>query len=228
MSEKIIEIAGLRLFVDEEQNDHISLAEVFTLNEYRITFPDRQIPPPILDIGASKGYFTALCASHGARVVSYEPSPVSFETIQRNLALNGLSAEIHNQGVWKEVANLHLHLHPTSAGNHSLYHNGHVCGPECEVTGVDIPCESFNSIIGDTHWAFVKIDCEGAEYEILLSATDKSLSQIDTIAMELHGPVILQEELYLPMLDRLGEYFTLRGERQLGDTRFRYLYGERK
>ncbi len=228
MSEKIVEIAGLKLFVDEEQNDHISLAEVFTLNEYKITFPDRQIPPPILDIGASKGYFTALCASHGARVVSYEPSPKSFEQMTRNLVLNDLTAELHMKGVWKEPANVRLHLHPTSAGNHSLYHCGHVCYEECDAPSVGIDCEGFNSIIGDTNWAFVKMDCEGAEYEILLSATDKSLSLIDTIAMELHGPVILQEKLYQLMLDRLSKFFNLRGVAEVGDTRFRYLYGEKK
>jgi FkbM family methyltransferase len=228
MSEQIVKRNGLKLIVDESQNDHIALDEIFTLNEYRITFPNRDIPPPILDIGAHKGYFTCLCASHGTRVVSYEPNPKNFSVLQENLRLNGLTAEIHNQGVWKEPANVRLHLNPTSGGNHSLYHNGHVCYEECEEPSVAIPCEGFNSIIGDTNWAFVKIDCEGAEYEIILSATDKSLSLIDTIAMELHGPVMLQEKLYQPMLDRLSQYFLLRGESQVGDTRFRYLYGEKR
>lgn len=228
MSEKIVEIGGLRLLVDSDVNDHIALDEIFTFNEYRIQFPDRQIPPPILDIGAHKGYFTCLCASHGARVVSYEPNIHNFGILQENLRANSLTAEIHNQGVWKDAANLRLHINTESSGNHSLYHCGHVCTEECGDPAISISCEGFNSIIGDTNWAFVKMDCEGAEYEIILSATDKSLSQIDTIAMELHGPVMLQDELYDKMLARLSQFFTLRGEMLADATRFRYLYGERK
>jgi hypothetical protein len=32
----------------------------------------------------------------------------------------------------------------------------------------------------------VKLDCEGAEYEILLAASDATLASIDTITMEYH------------------------------------------
>ena len=50
-----------------------------------------------LDAGANLGYFTVVMADavgSGGRVVAVEPTPVSFDLLQRNVYLNGLSGRV--------------------------------------------------------------------------------------------------------------------------------------
>lgn len=55
----------------------------------------------VLDAGANLGFFTLLAASHGCRVISFEPSPRLCAIIAASAALNGLSDRIRivNAGV---------------------------------------------------------------------------------------------------------------------------------
>jgi FkbM family methyltransferase len=231
VSERLIQVRDAKFYIDPEQSDNVTVDEIYALNIYGITFPPREIPPPVLDIGCYKGIFSVMCAMKGCRVVAYEPNPDSFITASRNIELNNVQVELHPAGVWSKDAYLKIHKHPTSAGCNSLYHTGHTCSTDCEVPGDIIPCESFDSIIGDTNWAFVKMDCEGAEYEILLNCSNQSLKQIDQIAIELHGPDMLQEKMYQPMLRRMNEYFHLQGRMSFDKNpmkRLNYLYGEKR
>jgi FkbM family methyltransferase len=212
VSQEIIEIGGVKLCVDSEQPDRMTVDEVFSLNQYKILFPKRDIPMSILDVGAEKGYFTTLCASHGARVVAYEPNPASFDILEKNLLLNGLHAEIHREAVWHQRETRMLHVHE-SAGCSSFFGKG---------PSVEVPCESFDRIIGDAEWDFVKMDVEGAEYEILGKCSDKSLSQIKQISIELHD----DNKLLSPRLNKFFHLeFLMRAE---GNPRCMYLYGRRR
>ena len=234
MSERNITVdRRIRLITDPDQPDLMIIDEIWKLNRYQILFPSRGIPPPILDIGAYKGYFSVMCASRGARVTAYEPNPESFEVLERNAAQNHLieaesfprgSIESHNAAVWKEAGKFHLHSHPTSHGCDTLI-NGDICRGNCGAPGSMVDCVSFDEIVGDSRWAFVKMDCEGAEYEILLNASDKSLSQIDQIAIELHGPKRLIEMYQHNMVKRMDRVFKLEALWDLEEGVQKYLYG---
>jgi len=60
---------------------------------------EREIKPgmTVLDLGANVGYYTVMMArlaGEGARVLAVEPFPGNFSLLKRNLALNGLSAQV--------------------------------------------------------------------------------------------------------------------------------------
>ena len=216
---------GILLEADTSQPDKMIIDEIWKLNRYQILFPQRQLPPPILDIGAYKGYFSVMCASRGAKVIAYEPNFDSFRAMIHNVHTNNIpmdgegSVRAFNDGVWKEDAELHLHTHPTSHGCDTLI-NGDICRGGCGYPGPMVPCVAFDDVIGDTHWAFVKMDCEGAEYEILLNASEKSLSQIDQIAIELHGPERLKEMYSIAAIAADEVNFSkLKGMRSLARSR---------
>ena len=56
---------------------------------------------------------------------------------------------------------------------------------------IAVPSTTLNDIFLDNkieHCDFLKIDCEGAEYEILFSAPKELFSKIEKIVMECHTP----------------------------------------
>jgi FkbM family methyltransferase len=139
----------------------------------------------ILDIGAGLGDFS-LDVANGcpASVVhAYEPSPESFGLLEDNLRMNSIA----NVRTFPEAINstgetVALDISRAAAVQHSIVaasREGTVLVPAITLDAVldrlEGPCD------------LLKMDCEGAEYEILLTATDSALSRIHRIVMEYHN-----------------------------------------
>ncbi len=144
----------------------------------------------VLDIGAGLGDFTMHAARrnpHGM-VYGFEPFPESFALLEDNLRLNGL----------ENVRVFPYAVGATSGGRLTLYATGeavqhrtagaaNVATPTFDVTTV-----SLDQIFDEqnlTRCDFLKMDCEGAEYEILLNAGDQTLSRIRHVCLEYHEGV---------------------------------------
>lgn len=52
---------------------------------------------------------------------------------------------------------------------------------------------------------FLKVDCEGCEYPVLLGASDEALARVEHIAMEIHLETPERERQYAALLRRLAE-----------------------
>ena len=94
---RIVEVGGAKLWVDPSTAGGIvpwllidgvhEPAETRTIRE--------QVPPggSFVDVGANIGYYTvlaAIVAGPGGRVYGFEPEPVNFRTLKKNIELNGL------------------------------------------------------------------------------------------------------------------------------------------
>jgi FkbM family methyltransferase len=142
----------------------------------------------IVDIGAHIGAFSLLAASltRGARVFAFEPSPSTHRLLLDNISLNtGItqsaivpcqSAVAGTSGVRKFYA-----AGSTAAGHSLLFRTMEEIAEVQTVTLEDALDE--NSI---ETCDFLKLDCEGAEYEILLSSSESCLRRIKMIAAECH------------------------------------------
>ena len=86
-------------------------------------------------------------------------------------------------------------------GNHLVSHDGlfivrntgmHTVLPElapASATRIEVPCLTLDELIKSNGIAkidFLKIDCEGTEYQILFGASADAIEKIDRIAMEIH------------------------------------------
>jgi FkbM family methyltransferase len=143
----------------------------------------------IIDIGAHIGGFTLYAAAHApnARIIAFEPEPSNARVLRQNIADNHLDARIVAEQ--KAVAGtrgmltLHRTFASTSSGGHSLIDYAH--------EGDDIPVDAIT--LADMfrehdiqHCDFLKIDCEGAEYDILYGLSDELYRTINFIALEYH------------------------------------------
>ena len=120
----------------------------------------------IVDIGAGNGEFTLWCARAGATVVAFEPDPLAFACLERNVALLR-DVRAFPVAIWKERASLRLHgTRDTSES--SLIEDGK---PGVRATDVEAwPLDQLRFMVDLPVIDFMKIDGEGVEPEILAGA----------------------------------------------------------
>ena len=121
----------------------------------------------VLDIGSNVGLYTVLLSrlvGPAGRVISFEPDPDLFASLQRNCMLNACSnVEPHNVAVGREPGRLWLQKLVFNTGDNHL--GGQTGLPfrdavETEVVALD-------GFLRDVHPDLVKIDVQGWEFEAL-------------------------------------------------------------
>jgi FkbM family methyltransferase len=158
----------------------------------------------VIDIGAAIGEF-AIHAAHDPSnsVTAFEPFPESFELLQKNIALNNLTnVTATPRAVSSVTGELLLE---TTGGEPLMMDTASTAKPDRD----QIPVESIslNDVIasrGGDRVDLLKLDCEGAEYDILLNAAPETLAQIDRIVMEYHDTIDHQHPALVTFLTRAG------------------------
>lgn len=144
----------------------------------------------IVDIGANGGFFSLFAASRfrNARVLSFEPVPSNFELLTRNRNLNkNVRMECFQMAVCGRSGTVPLRLN--SRNKHPT--DGRICRDDA--SGLDtirVPAITLPQILDDQgleRCHLLKVDCEGAEYEILYSCAPHYLKRIDHMAIEVHA-----------------------------------------
>ena len=138
----------------------------------------------VIDIGAAAGDFAILTAREhpNARVLAYEPSPASFATLKENIQLNHVTNIFpFPQAIASENGTLNLAL-VGAAVQHSTTQVG--TGNVVEVQAITLEDVFRTNQVECCH--FLKMDCEGGEYDILLNASAETLTRIARICLEYH------------------------------------------
>lgn len=145
----------------------------------------------ILDIGAGLGDFAIHAARQNPRgvVYAFEPFPESFALLEENVRLNGLeNVRMFPYAVGAaRTGRLRLYATGEAVQHRTAGAASAAPAPVVEVTSVSLDqiFEEHNLPRCD----FLKMDCEGAEYEILLNASDRTLSRIRHVCLEYHEGV---------------------------------------
>lgn len=140
----------------------------------------------IVDIGANIGVFSIYAATHAknATVYAFEPVLANYELLIQNISKNDLNNRIRafNLGCASESGKRNIYL--SSCTLHSLVDEQNQRGFE------SIDCISLEDIIkvnGLSKIDLLKINCEGAEYEILYSIGRDCFDKISDIRLEYHN-----------------------------------------
>jgi FkbM family methyltransferase len=137
----------------------------------------------VVDIGGGIGEFALDVARRfpRARVFVYEPNPDSFRMLMSNLNLNGLANVVPRPVAVAGTAG-HVGLR-TEGGRGALTT---VVPKAIGGAATAITLEQALAEAGLERCDFLKIDCEGCEYEVLLTASDDTLRRIGAICLEYH------------------------------------------
>lgn len=148
-------------------------SEVVVEDEYQI--PPLTKEDVVIDIGAHCGFFAIACHRKGAgEIYSYEPHPENFAFLAHNVAAIP-SIQITRAGVWKERTRMSLYQPPGAkhSGGHSVK-----AGDDCLMIPLDDELRKHERV------RLMKVDCEGAEYAILLNSHE--LHRVEQICGEWH------------------------------------------
>jgi FkbM family methyltransferase len=179
----VIEVARMK-FITPFPHGTFELEEIFINNMYGEPCYNNTV---IVDVGAFIGDSAVFFASRGAKlVVAFEPVPVLFDFLKRNITLNGFNKLIRarNEAVSDVFGTFNIGYLPTRPGISSE-------NPVDTALFFEVPSIPLSEVITGLGWVdILKIDCEGCEHRALQNAAKNgALKHVGMIIMELHFEV---------------------------------------
>ena len=137
----------------------------------------------VLDIGANVGLWTKYILSRNAKnVYAFEPNKKAIEHLKKTLS-NDKGTNIIEKAVYKERETLQFYIDDTNSLTSSLLANaGHT--PSYDVTAITL--EDAINITGENKIDLVKIDIEGAEFDIIETTPHEVFDRINCFLIEYH------------------------------------------
>src|ERR687890_701967 len=164
----------------------------------------------VVDIGAHMGRYTIIASKRvgtNGKVVAIEAHPGNFEMLNRNIKLNQLANVIPlNYAVYSKETKVKLYL-PEEESGYTIYNTIMSNRAGTEDKFVDVNGQTVDYLlelnqIKEELINWIKIDVEGAEFEVLKGATNVlSKSKDIALLIEIHGL-----DNYRPILNFLSLY----------------------
>lgn len=159
--------------------------EIFTERGYQDVDQEiKNAKSTILDIGAHIGAFSvyAHALNPTVKIFAFEPEERNYQLLKRNLkANNATNVMPKNIAIAAQEGQKTLHISEDSH-NHSLDANAKniISSKKVQAASLDKIVEKLTKV------DLVKMDCEGAEFEIMPSLSQQSFAKIDAFTIEYH------------------------------------------
>jgi len=136
----------------------------------------------LIDVGGNIGMFSIYAhMKYGCRIIAFEPVKENYDNFKRNILLNGLNPkmfEIHNCAITNiDGGEIKIGKFDFNSGGASKCYpyvsNNEICKTETLNKYLTPDCK------------FLKIDCEGSEYDIIPTIINE-LNNFDYIGIEYH------------------------------------------
>jgi len=182
---------GLRFAMRGGTSDSAVMDEVFVKRVYQAALDGLRPGSVVIDIGAQCGLFAVAAAARGAKVVACEPFKPNVPRIRQNAQLNRLGDRIrvNEVAVAGAAGTAELMWRENDTGGSTLYQSVHrEWEGDPEVKRVTVPVVTLFELFKEAridHCDCLKLDCEGAEYDIILNRPAE-LKKIGTVVLEYH------------------------------------------
>lgn len=179
--------SGLRIRLRPDTDDLRIVKSNFVKKNYTQDFLPITKDSIVVDVGAHIGSFSISVAKNAYKVLAFEPEPTNYRMLKKNVGLNHLENmsifEMAVSGI-SGYQNIYTYRGGSSA-DYSLYKRGTM-----NIEMGRIATISVDDIIvreGLSRIDFLKLDCEGAEHDILRNMSFETAAKIMGIAMETHS-----------------------------------------
>jgi FkbM family methyltransferase len=169
-------------YLKEQQADIYN--ELFVENCYDVN-EEKVRGKVVIDLGANRGYFALLCNELGAKeIICVEAQKDMCEGLLKKNTKHLSNVKILNYAVTDKSGDI-VNLSNDDWGS-SLYVNKDKKG-----VGADVETISLADLIKDHSETdmVLKLDIEGAEYDVLLNANEELLKRFSIIGVEIHGNI---------------------------------------
>lgn len=193
---KLIEMelrSGLRFRIrGGHSSDHNIFREVFIEQIY--TPGNLQLNGgTVVDVGAHIGFFSVMAAQTAKRVIAVEPTEYNGSLFEENIKSNGLkNVTLVRKALGRAAGKRKMYVNKVAyhTGLHSFYKDIAADGASGQVEEIEMETIKIDQLFEENKIRscdFLKMDCEGAEYDILLNASDQTLKKINKIAISVHN-----------------------------------------
>jgi FkbM family methyltransferase len=181
-----VEVSGVRLQIDH-WNDYFTLKEVFHEEIYRFELPGDYV---FVDVGANMGFASLYLASrYSGNIESFELVPSTAKQAQRNIDLNpSLSPRIKLNPYGLGAANrrMTIKIDPRTSAVNSWVNPMGSQQEDVEIRDASVELERILAE-NSSKRVWVKLDAEGAEYEIIRGWSERGLlEKVDVLVLEWH------------------------------------------
>ena len=162
----------------------------------------------VMDIGANFGVFTAYCALKGCNVVAYEPHPVALRMLRETIQRNNITVEVVGKAIYTTAGTMPFCNHSGYEPNATwLWSNGTLMAGSSDT----VETISLNEALAQKPvWDCVKMDIEGAEFDVLENVSLDMLKRVKFLSVEFHNNHASQER-HAAISARLSQVFSLDG-----------------
>jgi|SRR6185437_6644585 len=181
-------IAGYNVAYRPRTSDEEVINDTFNKDIFFKGFPEYKIQPNhvVLDIGAHIGTYSLQLASYlsGGKVFAFEPCLDTFTLLQKNVEINGLkSVAVYKVALTDYVGTTKL-FYDIEHGNW-----GHSIVKSFSEQGEIVETDTLSNFLTKNkldHLDFIKFNCEGAEFKIILSTPPEQLRKVDKMLVLYH------------------------------------------
>ncbi len=183
---ELVHRSGLRIRLRPNTDDLRIVKSNFVKKNYTKDFVPITRDSIVVDVGAHIGSFSIMAARMVQKVLAFEPEHTNYRMLKGNMELNDLkNMSIFEMAVSGRSGCQDIYTYQGgSSADYSLYKRG--------ITNIKtgcIPTVSIEDIIkgeGLPRIDFLKLDCEGAEHDILRNMSLETAAKIVGITMETH------------------------------------------
>lgn len=171
--------SGTRIHLTDHPHDPITVFVIFIRQDYG------KIPQgaTVVDIGANNGVFVLYAIEQGAKkIYAFEPNSSAYSCLQKNISTNQLQNIVtaSQLAVTSNAGQQVKFPKAASVYNAILSEDSNDAFEIVHTTSLPVICQPID------HIDVIKIDCEGAEYDILFNSTEKEFYKIHEIKLEYH------------------------------------------
>jgi FkbM family methyltransferase len=173
------------------QDDGVIISEIWGNNVYENPPLKIDKDDTVVDIGAHKGYFATYASAKASKgnVYAFEPIPNNFALLKKNISVNRCkNVYVYSFGIAKKKGKIYLYENPNNSSGFTLVKEAFK-DFSVTVKSTSIKVISLKDVFTRCKIKkidFLKMDCEGAEFEILLNTPSYLFNKINKISMEYH------------------------------------------
>ena len=167
----------------KQSTDLMALTHVWLIEEYKKENFEIKPNDVVIDVGAHIGLFTIYASQFctNGKIYSFEPVPENYELLLENIKLNNLDyVTTFNQAISNSNEPIKLFLNNDESG-HSMFSKS-----SKSIIIDSISLQKFFDKNKIERCDFLKLDCEGAEYEIIKNLPLEYFQKIDKLVIEYH------------------------------------------
>ena len=174
---------GLKIRIRVNSTDLMAFTHVWLIQEYSAPKFKINNNDLILDIGAHIGLFSLFASQFckNGKIFCYEPIKENYNELLQNIKINNIKNIFpFNCAVSNKTEKIKIYLNDDESGHSIFLENSNY---------VEVDSISINDIFENhsiTKCNFLKLDCEGAEYEIIELLSKKHLGKIEKSVIEYH------------------------------------------